>query len=394
MGTKRHLVPSLTEIVLPCKEGAFLDVFSGMCTVGRAIAPHRQVWSNDLQIFSHLVATTQFCSIDNPMSRHEVPGFISQLRLVNLAARRAEFSILIEEEQAALAAGDVEALAVIFDRSLARAQALPETKAPHPAHDLFIQRYSGTYFGYEQAAEIDSIRYAIDRLKSDGRLSTDRWGALVVALCVAMAKCSNSTGHFAQALYPKKSNLKKIVSQRRRSIWTEWLDAIDGVHAVGTRDWRRGNRAFQKDALGLLGSLTEFQIKPSVIYADPPYTQDQYSRYYHIYETAVLYDYPTCQGMGLYRPNRSSSDFSLASKVEGALDSLIASVSQLRSCLVLSYPQQGLLKNSEMVIPNMIKTHFGVEPDCIRLPHRHSTMGGSKGLTSHDVTEIIYRVMV
>ena len=30
--------------------------------------------------------------------------------------------------------------------------------------------------------------------------------------------------------------------------------------------------------------------RPAIIYADPPYTDDQYSRFYHLYETALLYD--------------------------------------------------------------------------------------------------------
>ena len=150
--------------------------------------------------------------------------------------------------------------------------------------------------------------------------------------------------------------------------------------------------AFRSEAVGLLASLREFGTKPSVIYADPPYTQDQYSRYYHIYETVVLYYYPTCQGRGLYRPDRATSSFSLASKVEQAMDDLIAASARLKSCLVLSYPSEGLLKNSSTLIPKMMRSHFGSLPECYQLPHRHSTMGASKGATTHDVTEVIYRV--
>ena len=393
MGTKRHLIPALTDVLSGCRNGVFLDLFSGMCTVGRSVAPSRQVWSNDLQAFSHLVAKTQFCSADTPISRHAVPGLVSRSRLSNLEELRAKFSDLFVEEEKALHAKDVSALASMFDKSVVRAQSLSDGVSRPQQYDLFTSRFGGTYFSYEQAAEIDSVRCAIDALKCEGKISEDQWSALLVALCAAMSKCANSTGHFAQALYPKNANLKKIVAQRRRSVWHEWMEAIDRVFPVGGKDWRRKNQSFQADAIDLLKELPNRTVRPSVVYADPPYTQDQYSRYYHIYETAVLYDYPSCQGKGLYRPNRISSPFSLASKVEEALDQLVESASRLKSCLILSYPKDGLLKQSDQIIPSIIKRHFGVEPTQIGLPHRHSTMGASKGRTSHDVTEMIYRVI-
>lgn len=394
MGTKRHLVPSLSAIIASCRDGIFLDVFSGMCTVGRAVAPRRQVWSNDLQVFSQLVAEAQFCSADAPISALAIHGLAAPLFQSNLENCRADFCDLYDREKQAVEAGDCSELADIFDLSIARAQATEAGDRSNGRNDLFIQRYAGTYFGYDQASEIDSIRYALDQLRDAGRVTSDQWRTLLLCLCMAMSKCSNSTGHFAQALYPKSNNIKKVVGQRRRSVWVEWIEAISHVNPVGTSAWRGGNKAFRSDAKDLLWALPEFEPKPSVIYADPPYTQDQYSRYYHIYETAVLYDHPSCEGRGLYRPDRASSPFSLASKVEQAFDELIEAASRLKSCLVLSYPQSGMLRNSDETIPKMIKAHFGITPDRFELPHRHSTMGASKGATTHDVTEVIYRVAV
>lgn len=390
MGTKRHLVPSLTEIIASCRDGIFLDVFSGMCSVGRAVAPRRQVWSNDLQVFSQLVAQAQFCSVDAPISTLTVQALAAPLYRENIETHSSEFSDLREQEAEALAAGDYDELAEVFDASVSRAQATKDGKE----HDLFLRRYAGTYFGYSQASEIDSIRYALDQLLALEHVTQDQWRTLLLCLCMAMSKCSNSTGHFAQALYPKANNVKKVVGQRKRSIWSEWIDATAQIFPVGTSAWRGGNKAFRSDAQGLLTMLPEFEHKPSVIYADPPYTQDQYSRYYHIYETAVLYDHPSCEGRGLYRPDRASSPFSLASKVEQAFDELIEAASRLKSCLILSYPQSGMLRNSDETIPKMIKAHFGIMPDRFELPHRHSTMGASKGATTHDVTEVIYRVAI
>lgn len=393
MGTKRHLVPNLTEIISSCHSGIFLDVFSGMCSVGRAVSPGRQVWSNDLQSFSQLVAATHFCTRDEPISRLDALGTTAAYRRLKVDELSRIFAASLAAEHSALEKSDIDALATIFDQSVSDAQSLPAPDRP-ARYDLFCRRYAGTYFGYQQAIEIDSIRYAIDCLRNEGRITVDQWQALLVALCMSMSRCSNSTGHFAQSLYPKVNNIKKVVAQRRRSIAAEWLDAINDVIPIGSREWREGNQAFREDAIDLVTTMHEFKSKPAVVYADPPYTKDQYSRYYHIYETAVLYDYPSCSDIGLYRPDRISSPFSLASKVEEAMDSLIMAVARIGSCLVLSYPENGLLRHSTESIPKMIKLHFGVDPDSMRISHQHSTMGGSKGTSVQDVTEVIYRVII
>jgi len=43
------------------------------------------------------------------------------------------------------------------------------------------------------------------------------------------------------------------------------------------------NRVEVSDALSLLKSSRVSSV--TAVYADPPYTKDQYSRYYHVYET-------------------------------------------------------------------------------------------------------------
>jgi adenine-specific DNA-methyltransferase len=132
-----------------------------------------------------------------------------------------------------------------------------------------------------------------------------RW--LLLALCRAISHCGTTTGHFAQALTLKPANAKKFAYQRQRSVWREWVAALEGLTPRGSKQWRRQNIAFRGDALSLLDSLQGAKKKPSVIYADPPYTSDQYSRYYHLYETLILYDYPVVSGKGLYVDSQNIS---------------------------------------------------------------------------------------
>jgi adenine-specific DNA methylase len=85
----------------------------------------------------------------------------------------------------------------------------------------------------------------------------------------------------------------------------------------------------------------------AAFYADPPYTIDHYSRFYHVLETLVLRDAPSLdtqrQGgeevimRGLYRAGRHQSQFSVPSSVEGAFRRLFKGVAAQGRSLVLSY---------------------------------------------------------
>ena len=69
-----------------------------------------------------------------------------------------------------------------------------------------------------------------------------------------------------------------------------------------------------------------------MIYADPPYTRDHYSRFYHVLETICLSDSPevsttllTGEGAtsrGLYRTDRHQSPFCIKSQAPGAFAEL------------------------------------------------------------------------
>lgn len=392
MGTKRHLAPKLASIVSDSKRGPFLDLFSGMCSVGQIVAPSRQVWSNDLQIFAHQVAHAQFCSVDAPPNSEAAASLALASYLENMSQCQLAHSDKWALDIKASDEADVGLAARLFDDCIERAQALPPSENQPTAYTLFIDRFGGTYFGIRQAAEIDSIRFAIDTLQRDGKISKDQHRWLLLALCVAMSKCANTTGHFAQALYPKTSNRKKVQGQRRRKVWLEWIEAVRSLGPSGSKSWRQNNFAFRSDALELLDDLADSRRKPSVIYADPPYTDDQYSRFYHLYETAILYDFPTCTGRGLYRGNRATSQFSHSTKIEKAMERLIIGTARLKCDLILSYPRNGLLTSSEDKITRMIKKHFRKEPQKFEIDHRHSTMGASKGATQHDVIEMVYKV--
>ena len=398
MGTKRKIASHVAAVIDEGPCGPMLDLFSGVCAVGSAVAPSRQVWCNDVQVFASTVARAFFTSPSAPISADDVASISRKLFLENSHALEERFSTTLVEEDSALQSDDTERLAalelgapnVASNESLERERkSLKKTPSTIPYRQFTIT-FSGAYLSLRQCIEVDSIRYAVDRLLNCGSLDAYQHRWLCLALCQAVSKVATTTGHFAQYMRVKKNNQKHFVAQRCRSVWREWLSAIFQISPIGTRDWRSLNRVFTEDADELLQTLHEHKLRPAVIYADPPYTGDQYSRYYHLYETLLLYDYPQSKATGRYRPDRFSSRYSKTTEVATAMESLISGCAKLESRLVLSYPEHGLLPNSRDVIPSLIRKHYGEAGRTVHLDHFHSSLGGSKGQEKYPVKEIIY----
>jgi adenine-specific DNA-methyltransferase len=282
MGTKRRLASAVAEVVSLAPTGPVLDLFSGMCAVGSAVAPSRQVWCNDIQRLAAEVATAFFTAKGGPS--HSLPVLnrtICEFRR-NARTLKARFGSELAAEAAALDSGNPDRIARTDAQAPNVAKSFRLTREREHLtrftgmfpYRLFSITFSGGYFGLRQCIEIDSIRFAIDRLfrqKAIGQ-SEHRW--MLLALCQAASKMANTTGHFAQYLKVKARNVDRFVRQRQRSAWSEWQDAIRSLHPLGSTSWRQRNCVFQFDALSLLGSLRSADTRPSVIYADPPYTAE------------------------------------------------------------------------------------------------------------------------
>lgn len=389
MGTKRELAPIVAQVIRQTQPGILLDGFAGMCAVGEELADERQVWCNDSQLFAAEVAKALFTSVDEPPDAiWSADSHFSQFE-----SHREHLSSFYREalnaEEALMSAETFKAFVNRRD-CLTRNLASPNFGAPKRCHNLFTTTYADNYFGLRQAIDADSIVAAIVDLQGSGKTTTDQKRWYLLALGRALLKIANSTGHFAQYLKPNRSSYRRFCTQRKRDLWSEWLFSIGELCAVGTIEWRRKNKAFNENTLTLLPGFTTAERRPSVVYADPPYTDDQYSRYYHILDTLILYDYPTVSGAGLYRPDRFSTPFSLKSQVVQAFDSLIRLVAAIGADLVLSYPSNGLIQELGTTPLKMLKRHYDRVERCIAVPHSHSTFGASKGSAKAKVTEHIY----
>ncbi len=390
MGTKKSLARTISALCEGHEPGPFLDLFSGISAAGASVAPTRQIWCNDAQVFSRTLTEALYLSSNDSPRAVFIAGIVQRLGDQNLNALVREHKESVDEELRLLWDGAVEDQIQFQARARAEAQERQFQLERGYSHCLFTTRYAGSYLGLVQAIQLDSIRYGVDMALATGLISFEEHRWALLAICRSIAGISNSTGHFAQYLTPSPSNINRVLAKRRHCAWACWLEALNEMRAMGDSDWRAKNRVFHGDAVAVLEQMDWEQGSPAIVYADPPYTDDQYSRYYHLFETAILYDYPVARGKGLYRDGRFRSSFSLSREVEGSFTRMISAASKSKASLMISYPSNGLMPNSLNKIPEIMSEYFKIVFEPIIIPHKHSTLGGSKGREKEDVEECIF----
>lgn len=238
---------------------------------------------------------------------------------------------------------------------------------------LATSYFSAGYFSLRQAIEIDALRYAIDSLGD--LVSRD---SLIAALMVAMSRVMNAPGHSAQ--YLKASGpvgARRVEQAWRKSVTALFFgDALSAVEPLGLASWRSGNSITTQPAHFLLESICYGSA--GVIYADPPYTRDQYARFYHVYETLYRYDFPRTSGVGRVRDERFSTGFSLKSRVAESFSQLFRQARKHDVPLVVSYPSDGLLSKVGST-PAEIASDFYGRVKVLSIESTLSTMGGRRG---------------
>lgn len=397
MGTKKQIVSDVADVVAQARKGPFLDLFAGISTVATAVAPTRSVWCNDAERFAYDLATAKFTSPTAPIIDSDTLSGIAEHQTTNRQRLLQSLGSWILEEDEILLTGGIRKVREFCKRQIDfscsrqaqgfRTKYKKDRRAPYA---LFLLTYSGGYFGARQAADIDSLKFAFDRLLAESKIDADQHRWYMLALCRALFSVANTTGHFAQYLEVKGSTLNRFRLRRRRDIFAEWAAALKELQPCGTPDWRSHNKTFRSDANALLRQLGMRSEAPAVVYADPPYTNDQYSRYYHLLDTLLTYDYPKTEGKGQYRPDRFVSEFSLRSKVVDAFDTLVANAAALGADLIINYPENGLLPGTKASILPILRRHFRQAELAKVIDHEHSSLGASKGIERSAVREMIF----
>lgn len=369
LGSKLRLVEPIRALVnaVDQDKGTVCDLFAGSGTVSMALAQERSVIAVDIQEYSRVLCS----AVLRPQTAAQ--QFLSCLAdLVHTSAcSRVLFEAidpLVKYERSSIKeaiTGNPEPLCDLLENgSLLIAQReFPRQSAPALQRALreatscltraglldsdgsmVLRHFGGIYFSYHQAALIDLI---LEGIHTCDRRYRD---SLLAPLLSTASDVVNTVGkHFAQPIrprskkgLPKRHLLRKIEEDRAIEVWATYLSWLERYAQLPESD--HAHQAVRADYRAALQTLPE---SVSVVYADPPYTRDHYSRFYHVLETLCYRDDPTVSSVtlsgertvsrGLYRESRHQSPFCIKSQAPEAFDALFKGVRKRGIPLIVSY---------------------------------------------------------
>jgi adenine-specific DNA methylase len=249
---------------------------------------------------------------------------------------------------------------------------------------LLTSIYAGSYFGVRQALVLDELRQNVEMAHSTGRLSDWQYSAALTAIMSAASAAAHTAGkHFAQPLNAGSSRNERflagrLLQDRRIDIEREFAVACDAIHsqAVPTDG---GHKAW----CGPAESFVSHRGVADLYYLDPPYTAQQYSRFYHVLETICTYEYPQlfengALTTGLYPTGRYKSDFSSKRKAPSAFQVITNRAKVSGAALAISYSQSAADSrgNARMISLDQLLEVCSAEygrrnVECFQLSHRY-----------------------
>jgi adenine-specific DNA methylase len=369
LGCKASFTSEIQEAIdeVDPSGGRVLDLFAGTGSVGLALGVSREVTTVDMQEYSRVLCS----AVLNPagLSNNEIKEFLA-CATSNETSKQVLWCLepLISYEIKCIedaVSGDFGSLVELLESPPLVVRATPEfaatsTSLSNAANEVIsrfhevglwqspattVARYfGGVYFSFTQAAMLDAILSAAESSNEQDR------DTLKAAVLSTASQLVNTVGkQFAQPIQPRnksgavKASLIKVVERDRfmdvLELYKAWLSKYASLpRAIGNP------KALQQD---YLNAITKHGESCSVVYADPPYTRDHYSRFYHVLETMCLRDNPLISKVmkngslmpsrGAYREDRHQSNFCIRSAAPTAFNALFKSAREHNLPLVLSY---------------------------------------------------------
>lgn len=363
LGSKLRLLDFIDENVCnvtPLGAGV-CDLFAGSGCVSYRLSRKNPVTACDIQAYSKVICNALLTRYDIDVNSiaervHDIFGSEEVIRLYNC------FAPLVKLEEDAINGKDLQALTEILEHGSIEAFRINNIDSPlsHVLAEvdnnlckngflneksLISRYYGGVFFSYRQAIEIDVLLEMINN--QDSLKCKD---VLLAALLSTASDMVDTVGkHFAQPIKARDSKGKikptvynKAVQDKTIKtieLYKEWLNKYIALPKSKFR-----NTAMQCDYIDCLENLPD---TVTTIYADPPYTRDHYSRFYHVLETIVLRDSPELSTVnihgttqisnGLYRKERHQSPFCIRSQAPVAFRKMFHLVAKTNRNLLLSY---------------------------------------------------------
>jgi adenine-specific DNA-methyltransferase len=373
MGAKRKILDFVIEAIDETyEEGRICDLFGGTSIIAGALGKQVPIHSNDIQEYSAVLAKMY-------LADYAWEDYSSNLldEIVQKASKYVE-SVKNKFPNFVFSYSEKKTVKEFVELEKQQ-QDLIEFDFDNLTHHLFIKYYSGTYWSYEQCLWIDAFRKVADEYKD-----TPIYFVILSSLMFAMSYNSQSTGHYAQfrdatslssktdiLIYRQKEMVPYFENKFKQL--QNYLGKNNSSHVVTSLDYTECLR----------------QIEPnSLVYADPPYAFVHYSRFYHILETLVKYDYPEVAYKGRYRIDRHQSPFCKRTEVKGAFTTLFSIIKNKSARLILSYSNTGMVTLNEILDIARINLGNKYNVTIKEVAYKHSTMG-RKDDKNRDVQEYL-----
>lgn len=395
-----------------------LDMFGGSNIVGQSLKDRYIVYSNDYQKYSYIVGKTLIEYIPNEVKNNISIDKIIDSSYYNLNKNELEkiFEMPVNYERRLLEIIEDNVKGNIFEEFKEIYNTSPyytNTDNKHRIFDscidyfskknitmykennkkfpylLFSTYYNNPYFSLNQCIDIDSIKYSIDKMIEKKEISKIEYNIYLSCLIYVLHNIVISVGdHFAQ---PQKiqpfeidnEKRNKIITRERKKILAKKKLSVIQLFEEKLNDYRLNsqisklqNKAFNNDYKDLFkGKNLEYIKNVDTIYIDPPYTNAHYSRFYHIPETLVLYDYPDIKFNGRYREDRYQSPFCLKTEAYKEFNYMLKMCKEINSNTIISYSDtsQCILDINEIL--EICRKYYGENVDCDTVDHMYRNFG-------------------
>ena len=414
MGSKKAILPFVArELERLTKPGDILvDLMAGTHTIGYVMKQRCRIVANDIQRYSLVIGHTLLNYKPEPRFEGNIRTvflkyFQTNLRhLSNLFEQglRREKRMLTEQEgrkpnwvtyrdfcegypyfmRPTPAVDWHEEFLLLFSAQRIKAYRTLNKLEPY---SLFSLYFANGYVGVRQAIEIDSLRYAIDKLcdewvDQDANEKFDSFGLrclLLSSLLSVINRINPGPGHWAAVPRVNQRNRDYLCAYRRINVYDLFIRKVaDFETQLALYPSEHGPHiAMTEDYLAFMSEVVEYIRKAKVVYLDPPYSQGHYSRFYHLLETMTQYDYPEIAFAGRYRTDRHQSPFAQKDKVAGAIGHVCEMSRDANTTLVISYSKGGIIPESD-AFRSILEKHYPSKKIRLKkLTAQHSKFGQS-----------------
>jgi adenine-specific DNA methylase len=320
MGSKRAMLRNglgqlLTELV-PAKD-RFFDLFCGTGSVAGYVAQRFcvPVYACDLQTYAVALTASQV-EQTTPFAHEEVGD--------DWISAAAQWLVAYSDDWQR--ANRMAPLGSSFDAWRSAVDDAREFCSSLPSVFPTARAYGGHYYSPIQAMVLDALR---------ANLPSNHRTAALAALIDAASSCAAAPGHTAQPFGTKDSALPHLAAAWGRDVSVVCLEAL------------KRNASIKANVAGKVShsnaaSLTKELTPRDVAFIDPPYSEVQYSRFYHVLESISRGSVGEVSGVGRYPAlaSRPQSNFCLVTKSAEAFDELMLGVACSGADALVTFPAQ------------------------------------------------------